>query len=83
MYSVAVVKSLRWPGAYTVSKGGKPPCNIYIGDGIKKGDTAYNPTAPPEVMDDPVDQEEQPEPTPLTEPVAQPEAPADDPPADD
>ena len=58
LYSVAVVKSLRWPGAYTVSKGGKPPCNIYIGDGIKKGDSAYNPTAPPEVMDDPKDQVE-------------------------
>ena len=58
LYSVAVVKSLRWPGAYTVSKGGKAPCNIYIGDGIKKGDSAYNPIAPPEVMDDPVDQVE-------------------------
>lgn len=49
IYACAVVKSLRWPGAITVAKGGKAPCTIYVGDGIKKGDFSYNPTEPPEV----------------------------------
>ena len=43
--------------------------NIYVGDAIKKGDTSFNPTEPPEVLMDPLEPEEQPEPTPLTEPV--------------
>ena len=55
----------------TVSKGGKFT-NIYIGNGMKRGDPAMNPTEPPEVMADPVDQVEQPEPTPLHEPVEKP-----------
>lgn len=33
-YSAAVVKSLGWPGAITVSKGGRY-ANIYMGYGIK------------------------------------------------
>lgn len=49
VYACAVVKSLRWPGAITVAKGGKAPCSIYVGDGIKKGDFSYYPTEPPEV----------------------------------
>jgi hypothetical protein len=64
---VNVIKSLRWPGALTVQKGGSF-CSIYVGDGIKKGDTSYNPTEPPEVMSDPKDQVERPEPTPLQAP---------------
>ena len=36
-YAVNVIKCLRWPGAVTVSKGGQY-CNIYIGDGMKRGD---------------------------------------------
>ena len=51
-YAVNVVKSLRWPGAITVSKGGKFT-NIYIGYGMKRGDAIFNPTEPPEIQKDP------------------------------
>jgi len=66
-YAVNVIRSLRWPGAVSVAKGGKY-CNIYVGDCIKKGDTMFNPTEPPEVSVDPEDGDvavgrvEQPEP---------------------
>ena len=50
-----------------MAKNGKY-CSIYVGDGIKRGDTSFNPTEPPEVQSDPVDQIEQPEPTPLVAP---------------
>ena len=43
-------------------------CSIYVGDGMKKGDMSFNPIEPPEVKDDPSDQVENPEPTPLTAP---------------
>jgi hypothetical protein len=43
-----VIKSLRWPGAVTVAKGGKY-CNFNLGYGMKKGDSSYQPTEPPEV----------------------------------
>jgi hypothetical protein len=39
--------------------------SIYIGFGLKNGDFSYNPTEPPEVLKDPEDQVEMPEPTPL------------------
>jgi hypothetical protein len=55
-----------------VAKGGKF-VGIYVGDGVKKGDTSFNPTEPPEVQSDPSEQVENPEPTPLHEPVAAPE----------
>jgi radial spoke head protein 4A len=66
-YAVNVLRSLRWPGAVTVAKSGKYS-NIYVGDGIKKGDTAFNPIEPPEVQSDPIDYIEMPEPTPLVAP---------------
>ena len=69
-YAVNVIRSLRWPGAVTVSKGGKHT-SIYVGYGLKKGDPSYNPTEPPIVQTDPPEEEERPEPTPLTEPPAQ------------
>ena len=47
-YAVNIIKSLRWPGALTVSKGGKCT-NIYVGNGLKKGDSSYSPVDPPEV----------------------------------
>ena len=55
-----VIKSLRWPGALTVAQGGTF-ANIYVGYGLKRGDISFNPTEPPEVQKDPVDQYEQPE----------------------
>ena len=48
------MKSLRWPGAFTVAKNGKYS-SIYVGDGTKRGDSAYDPTEPPEVQSDPLD----------------------------
>lgn len=71
-YAVNVIKSLRWPGAVTVSQNGKF-ASIYVGYGLKRGDVCFNPTEPPEVQRDPVDQSEQPEPTPLTAPEEPPE----------
>ena len=62
-----VIKSLRWPGACTVQKGGEF-CSIYVGDGQKRGTSSFNPTEPPEVMDDPEDLDGMPEPTPLEAP---------------
>lgn len=72
-YAVNVIKSLRWPGAVTVSKGGKFT-NVYVGYGLKKGDPSYNPIEPPEVCPDPEEEEEKPEPNPLTEPPTEVEA---------
>lgn len=48
VYATVVVKSLRWPGSFTVSKSGKF-CSIYVGDGLKCGGPSYFPTEPPEV----------------------------------
>jgi hypothetical protein len=64
-YAVNVIRSLRWPGAVTVAKGGKFT-NVYIGYGIKKGDEIFNPTMPPEVQRDPEEtpQAKEPEPKP-------------------
>lgn len=67
-----VLKSLRWPGALTVAKGGKFT-SIYVGYGMKRGDPSYNPIEPPEVQKDPIDQVEMPEPTPLEAPQEPPE----------
>jgi hypothetical protein len=51
-YAINVIKSLRWPGAVTVSKSGEY-CNIYIGDGNKREGASYGPTHVPDVQDDP------------------------------
>ena len=58
-----VIKSLRWPGAVTVAKGGKFT-NIYVGYGLKRGDPIFNPTEPPEVQKDPEETGQQDEPKP-------------------
>ena len=71
-YSVNVIKSLRWPGAVTVAQNGRF-ANIYVGYGLKKGDTCFNPIEPPEICRDPTDQAEMPEPTPLFAPEQLPE----------
>jgi hypothetical protein len=39
-YAVNVIRSLRWPGALTVSKGGKY-LNFYLGFGMKRNDSSY------------------------------------------
>lgn len=71
-YSVNVIKSLRWPGALTVAQNNKF-ATIYVGYGLKKGDNCFNPIEPPEIMKDPTDQMEMPEPTPLLAPEQLPE----------
>lgn len=71
-YAVNVIRSLRWPGAVTVAKGGSYCC-IYIGDGMKKGDSSFNPIEPPEVQSDPFSLKENPEPTPQEAPEDPPE----------
>ena len=35
-YAVNVIRSLRWPGAVTVAKGGKF-ASVYVGYGLKRG----------------------------------------------
>lgn len=44
---------------------------MYVGYGLKKGDPSYNPIEPPSVQEDPEEEEEKPEPNPLTEPPIQ------------
>ena len=44
---------------------------MYVGHGLKKGDPSYNPIEPPTVQEDPEEEEEKPEPNPLTEPPIQ------------
>lgn len=60
-YAVNVIKSLRWPGSVTVAKGGKF-CSIYVGDACKRGDSCYNPTKPDDVLPDPQEPVDCPEP---------------------
>ena len=67
-YGVNVLRSLRWPGAVTVAKGGKFT-SIYVGYGLKRGGVNYTPTEPPAVINDPTEAEEMPEPYPLHEPI--------------
>ena len=53
-FCVNVLRSLRWPGAMTVAKGNKFT-SVYVGYGIKKGDSCFNPTMPPTVFTEPRD----------------------------
>ena len=52
---------------------------VYIGDGLKNEPKSYYPVFPPEVPTDPVDLEEQPEPTPLVDDAPPAEEEAKDP----
>lgn len=66
-YNCVMLKSLRWKGATTVSQNGQWG-SIYIGYGVKTGDVCFNPTTPEDILDDPPEAVEQPEPTPLEAP---------------
>lgn len=72
---IVVVKSLQWPGAYTLFQNGRT-LSIYVGNGHKyeggSSQGGYFPVFPPKIMSDPHEFKEQPEPTPLflEEPVA-------------
>lgn len=70
---VSVVRSLLWPGAYTFYQNGK--CiQVYLGQGHKYELKTYFPVNPPEVLADPEEYGEGPEPTPLEAPPVQEEA---------
>lgn len=58
---------MRWPGAITVTQSGRW-ANLYIGYGIKTGGVSFNPTVPQDIISDPPEPVEQPEPTPLVAP---------------
>jgi len=64
---VVVVRSLQWPGAYTLFQNGRS-LSIYVGSGLKYegGQGGFFPVFPPKIMADPAEFKEQPEPTPLT-----------------
>jgi len=57
--AVVAVKSMVWPGAVTVCRNGEF-VSVYMGYGHKVG--TYFPVAPPEVLDEPEDFEDGPEP---------------------
>mmetsp|Transcript_27231 Transcript_27231/g.37074 ORF Transcript_27231/g.37074 Transcript_27231/m.37074 type:complete len:98 (+) Transcript_27231:73-366(+) len=65
---VVVVRSLIWPGAYNIFARGKV-MQIYLGSGHKFEQQSYFPIAPPQVLSDPEEYENGPEPTPLEAPV--------------
>ncbi len=69
-YGIVVLKSLRWPGSVTCWKG-TTQYQIYVGDGLKNEECTYFPVYPPTIPQDPVDLDEQPEPTPLEAPPAE------------
>ena len=63
-YAINVIKSNRWPGAITVSKGGKFT-NLYVGYGLKKGAAkgpSFQPLSLADVQADPEEDLEQDEP---------------------
>lgn len=59
-----MMKNLRWPGSFTISGNGRY-ANLYIGYGYK-GETQplFFPQEPKDVVEDPDEQEEKPEPNP-------------------
>ena len=69
-YGIVVLKSLRWPGSVTCWKG-TTQYQIYVGDGLKNEECTYFPVYPPTIPEDPIDLDEQPEPTPLEAPPAE------------
>ena len=66
-YGVVVVRSLLWPGSFTFYNSGRYT-SIYVGSGRKYEPlNTYYPVFPPQIMTDPAEYTEQPEPTPLYE----------------
>ena len=51
-YGVVVVRSLQWPGAYTLYTGGRW-LQIYVGEGQKYEEATYYPIYPPKIQEDP------------------------------
>mmetsp|Transcript_28651 Transcript_28651/g.50966 ORF Transcript_28651/g.50966 Transcript_28651/m.50966 type:complete len:233 (+) Transcript_28651:473-1171(+) len=65
--AVNVVRSLWWPGAFTVQQNGAW-INFYVGDGLKAPVKTYYPTQPPLILLEPNDPAEMAEPTPKERP---------------
>jgi len=66
-YGVNVLQSTRWPGAITVCYKGSYH-NFYLGWGLKAKTQPFYPIYPPNILDDPLDQNEHEEPWPKTIP---------------
>ena len=45
--AVVVLRSLRWPGAFTIAHGGKKYSNVYVGWGHEAVTGPYQPALPP------------------------------------
>lgn len=66
--AVVVVRNYHWPGAFSFFNNGNVQ-QIYLGSGQKfTQETSNFPENPPQVMDDPEEYENGPEPTPLKAP---------------
>lgn len=69
-YAVSVVRSNRWPGAFTVAQGVKY-CNIYVGYGLRDKGDPFFPLAPGPVQREPGDDvDEQDEPNPIVDDIS-------------
>lgn len=66
--AVNVIRSLWWPGAFTVQQNGGW-IHFYVGDGLKAPVKTYYPTQPPLILAEPNDPAEMAEPTPKVRPV--------------
>ena len=65
---VVVVRSLLWPGAYSFYYKGEVK-QVYLGSGHKfERAGQYYPVQPPQVLEDPEEYQDGPEPTPLEAP---------------
>ena len=58
-YAIAVAKSYRWPGAYAVAMKADKAANLYIGYGHENTGTTFTPIAPPPILGEAADVEEQ------------------------
>jgi len=67
---VVTVRSLQWPGSFNFYFQGRYE-SVYVGNGHKYEEVSFFPVHPPMVNADPVEHNNQPEPTPLEEPVVE------------
>jgi hypothetical protein len=66
-FGVIVVRSLQWPGAYTIYTQGRA-MHIYIGNGLKFDSAPYKYASPPTMCSDPSEYSSCPEPNPINLP---------------
>jgi hypothetical protein len=63
-YGAVVVRSICWPGAFTIFNQGKS-IHIYIGNGLKFDSTPYQYIYTPKFREDPKEYDSCPEPNPI------------------